>query len=110
MANNENSKTEKMVCPICGNEFDNVHDFAKHMNDHSVNEKVQEEKEKKKRFEDQKRYDKSKVVMLYDAYQDALAKFIEAENEFCDKYNEHIMFKSAFPQHDIINDFFNLFG
>ena len=89
MENNYDTTKQGMVCPICGKEFGNVHDFAKHMNEHSFKEKATEKEEERKRLEDQRKYDKANLGKLYNAYMKAASDYLNAKRDYAKKYNEH---------------------
>ena len=101
-----NVKVAKFVCPICGEEFANVHDYARHITWHSTVDKKKAEEEEKKRLEDQKKYDAAKLEKLYKVYENAAEEYSKAKEEYYKKYKEPYSGTSLFDALKEISDMF----
>lgn len=75
-----------IVCPLCGEEFTDVHTFARHANTHSEDEKKRKREEEQKRIEDQRKYDAAKLAKLREEYELAYEKYSKAKEEYASKY------------------------
>ena len=82
----ENSVSVGFICPVCGKEFSTIHEYATHMKWHSEDEKKREAEEEKKRLEGQKKVDAAKLEKLRKAYEVARTEWLEAQEEYEEKY------------------------
>ena len=85
--NNVNSAAQ-LVCPVCNKVFENIHDFAFHMKQHSEDIKRREAEEKKQRKADQKKVDAARLEKLKKIYEDASSNYIKAKEKYIDDYDE----------------------
>ena len=78
----------KFVCPICREEFDNVHSYAEHINQHSEEEKKKKVEEERQRKADQKKLDVARLEKLRKMYEDAYSQYAKAKEKYIDDYGE----------------------
>ena len=73
----ENNNVKVFLCPICGKSFMNIHDYAKHISEHSEEPRRKAEEEEKQRKADQKKLD-----------EDAYTNYIKAKEKYVEDYGE----------------------
>ena len=76
----------KFTCSICGKNFDDVHQFAKHMTEHSEEAKRREAEDEKKRINDQRKRDIEELERLYADKSMAEKKLDKALDAYREKY------------------------
>lgn len=79
-----------MVCPICGKNFFDIHSFASHMNEHSLNEKKRKAEEEKKTREAKRNEDIESLMILHSEYKTAKKKLEDAINKYEKTYCESV--------------------
>ena len=84
----ENNNVKVMMCPVCGKGIVGIHDYAKHMNEHSEEIKRKAEEEERQRKEDQKKVDTARLEKLKKMYEDAYSNYIKAKEKYIDSYGE----------------------
>ena len=75
-----------IICPLCGEEFSDVHVFAQHAQTHSEDEKRRVREEEQRRIDDQRKYDAAKLAKLREEYELALEKYSTAKEDYAKKY------------------------
>lgn len=83
---NETNNKSAFVCPMCGKEFGDVHAFAEHMCNHSIEEKNRKAEEEKKQREEQKQRDTDQLKLLKKRYEDAFKLYADTKAEYDKKY------------------------
>lgn len=98
-----NIPMSKMVCPLCGKEFDTVREFAKHLMEHSD----EEEKQKAEAEERQKDEERKKFIEKLNTLR---ARAKAAEDEYNAAMAEyHDKFAANRRTYTVPFDLFNLF-
>ena len=95
MNENNNVKTNMnetasptMDCPICGETFKSIHEYAHHLSRHSEDQKRREAEEEKQRKADQKKVDAARLEKLKKIYEDASNNYIKAKEKYTEDYGE----------------------
>ena len=86
--NMNDSTNSVMVCPVCGETFKSIHEYARHLSRHSEEQKKREAEEEKQRKADQKKVDTARLEKLKKIYEDASSNYIKAKEKYIKDYNE----------------------
>lgn len=84
----ENISTVSFVCPICGKDFSDLALYARHMTQHSDEEKKRKAEEEKQRKADQKKVDAARLEKLKKMYEDAYSTYLKAKEKYVNDYGE----------------------
>lgn len=98
MDNTEKTNHSAFICPICGKTFDNVHTYAEHMCNHSIEEKNIKAEEEKKQREEQKQRDLNAVKLLKKEYEEAYKRYSDAKVAYDKKYNINEIYVDDFNE------------
>ena len=85
---NENTSTTNFVCPVCGKEFSDLTAYARHLTQHSDEEKIRKAEEEKQRKADQKKVDAARLEKLKKMYEDAYSTYLKAKEKYINDYGE----------------------
>lgn len=111
MPYNSNTVSSVMTCPVCGDGFNDIHEFAAHLNKHSQEEKKRKAEEDKKEREAQRNKDIENLLNLKAECNVAEKKLENAFDAYRKKYG--LVFPTYVENIDITNrigDLLRFFG